>query len=156
MTANADVRLPLPALLTAQRDCTRQLLTTLQAEHQALIGNDVAALEQITRSKSEASDRLAALGHQLESLRADARAATIDALIAAREPSGIAARCWQEIAGLAAQCLQANRDNATLLNAREQQIRSALQLLYPTASAQTYGRGGYAGLQNGSRSLGLA
>ncbi|QHS11064.1 flagella synthesis protein FlgN [Sinimarinibacterium sp. NLF-5-8] len=143
-------------LLQSQLDCTAQLNETLQAEHRALLSNDVSSLEMITRTKAEASDRLAGLGKQIEFLRQQHGGLKLEALTAQLDGSGVASKIWQQTATLAEQCLKANNDNAALLNAREHQIRSALQLIYPAIGTPTYGRSGHDDLQGGSRSFGSA
>lgn len=137
----------------AQLGCAEALTQLLAQERSALLGNDVAALEALTRDKNRHALELERLGQHVERMRA---AAGVDSVRALLERAGIAAGAWQRLAELAAACLQANRDNAALLAARQQQIRSALQLLQPGGTPQIYGRGGAASLDFGARSFGLA
>lgn len=150
MNLNADI----DANLNAQLGCAEALAQLLAQERSALLGSDVATLEILTGDKSRHAAELEHLGHALEQMRIDAGAAGVRELLA-RAATGAAA--WQRLGELAAQCLQANRDNAALLGARRQQIRSALQLLQPAgAQQQVYGRGGAAAIDFGARSFGLA
>lgn len=142
--------------LAAHLDCTRLLQSTLASEREALLANDIDALERLTSTKAAAAERLAELGSALNRLRGEAGAERIDALIERSDPSGRNGQRWRELIALAAQCHDANRANAALLDARSHQIRSALQLLRGSASGQTYARSGSAGPALGSRPLGLA
>jgi flagellar biosynthesis/type III secretory pathway chaperone len=142
--------------LDAQHDCAQQLLGLLGSERNALLANDVAALEDVTASKAQAADRMAGLGHSLERLRSGSAAASVDALIAHAGAEAARER-WNALATLAEQCLQANQANAALLSSRQQQIRAALRVLQPaTNNDQTYGRGGHTGFHDGPRLLGQA
>lgn len=143
--------------LTAHLDCARQLEAALQGEHDALLANDVVALEQITQAKSAASDRLGELGHGLQNLCRESGTASVDALLARADPGGASAGRWSALIELARRCADANRSNAILLETRSNQIRNALRLIRGNAAApEVYGRGGGTGIDAGRRSLGSA
>lgn len=145
--------------LTSHLDCARLLETTLQEEHDALLANDVGALEQITQGKSAASERLDRLEQNLQNLRRESGASSIDALLARADPGGTSAGLWTALIDMARRCSGANRDNAILLEARSHQIRNALQLIRGSvgvAGPEVYGRGGSTGAEFGQRSLGSA
>lgn len=150
MTTRAEI----DANLDAQLACAGTLEALLGRERDALVASDVASLETLTREKDHHADRLRQLGGTLEALRSAAGDASVSALL---ERLGVAADRWQRLGELAARCLQANRDNAALLTARQRQIRSALQLLQPAgARQQVYGRAGTSAFDFGTRSFGAA
>lgn len=155
-TSNPSLRQRIDDNLDAHLDCTRLLLTTLESERAALLANDVVALERLTSTKAAAADRLGELGATLNRLRSESGLRRIDDLLAQCDPSGASGARWTELIALAARCHDANRDNAGLLDARNQQIRSALRLLGRASADQTYGRYGAASSIQGSRPLGLA
>jgi flagellar biosynthesis/type III secretory pathway chaperone len=150
MTTRADI----DANLSAQLACAENLAALLGRERSALLASDVAALETLTRDKDRHATELGRLGTALESMRAMARQPSILSLL---QQLGVSDDTWSRLSELAARCLQANRDNAALLGARQQQIRSALQLLQPAgAQQQVYGRAGAAPIDFGRRSFGAA
>lgn len=156
-TANPTLRLRVADALTQQLNGARQLLETLAAEHQALLASDVGTLEQLTASKAGAAQQLEALGATLLRLRSATGSRDIDELLAGADPSGTTAARWRELIDLAAQCQDANRANAALLEARQTQIRAALRVLSEQAGGNTtYGRGGSAASGFAPRSLGSA
>ncbi|SFF55375.1 FlgN protein [Fontimonas thermophila] len=153
---HADLPQRLADNLAAHLDCTRLLHATLAHEREALLANDVEALERLTCTKTAAAERLAELGYALNRLRRQAGAERIEAWIERADPSGHCACRWRELIALAAQCHDANRANAALLDARSQQIRSALHVVHGSASTPTYARSGSVAAPLGSRPLGLA
>lgn len=119
-------------------------------------GARVVALERLTSTKAAAADRLGELGATLNRRQPESGLRHVDELLTRCDPSGAAGARWTELIALAARCHDANRDNAGLLDARNQQIRSALRLLGRAGADQTYGRYGVANSIQGSRPLGLA
>ncbi|MEQ1439360.1 flagellar protein FlgN [Fontimonas sp. SYSU GA230001] len=153
MTASLSQRLD--EHLHSHLDCARLLEKTLHEEHEALLANDVGALERITQTKSAASERLDALGNTLQRLRGEAGAPSIAALLVQADAGGAAA-LWQQLIDTARRCADANRDNAILLEGRSQQIRNALRMVRGEAATDTYGRSGDTHSGFGPRSLGSA
>ena len=150
MTTRAEI----DANLSAQLACAETLATLLGQERAALVASDVTALEALTRDKDRQASLLGRLGSALESMRATSGEPSVHDLL---QRFGVAGDAWSRLGELAGRCLQANRDNAALLGARQQQIRSALQLLQPGgAQQQVYGRGGGASFDFGTRSFGSA
>lgn len=121
-------------------DSLQILLDLLQQEHAALPGDDVSALERITRSKASAAEHLHALGRDMLALRA-----AVDTV-----PEE-----WAAMQVLAARCQSANATNASLLDVRSRSVRSKLQVLRGNPTPFSYGRCGNAS-DFGSRRLGLA
>ncbi|MES0874116.1 flagellar protein FlgN [Sinimarinibacterium sp. HSW-8] len=156
MTFEQHATAPAPSALCARIEAliagTEALATLLAREREALLGNDVAALETLTRDKHAHAVEIERLSRDIEQQRV---AAGLDGLHALLAASGVEPQAGRRLAELAAHCLAANRDNAALLAARQQQIRSALQLLRPGALT-AYGRGGAQSLSFGSRSFGAA
>lgn len=144
--------------LTSLLDCARLLEAALQEEHDALLANDVVALDKITQAKSAAGERLDQLGGSLQHLRSEAGAANIDALLARADPGGTSAARWRELIEAARRCAGANHDNAILLDTRSHQVRNALRLIRGNAGgSETYGRSGdTSAAAFGPRSLGSA
>jgi len=137
-------------------DCTVVLQSALEDEHRALTANDADTLLRVTQTKAAAAETLRTLGDDLARLRRDAGNLTVDDLIASAPDADTLNPQWQEILERATECHGANRRNAALLDVRQTQVRSALELIFPTQNAQTYGRSGYSGGPVGTRSFGLA
>ncbi len=149
-----NTRADIDANLSAQLACAENLAALLGRERSALLASDVGALEVLTRDKDRHATELGRLGSALESMRAMAHQPSIQSLL---QHFAASRDAWSQLSELASRCLQANRDNAALLGARQQQIRSALQLLQPAgAQQQVYGRGGAAAIDFGRRSFGAA
>lgn len=126
-------------------DSLQLLIDLLQQEHDALQGNDAELLERITQSKSQAATHLNALARELPPV----------ASVTRNEPT-----LWAKLQDLAAQCQQANRSNALLLDARSRSVRGRLDALRsaynPHAQAgAVYGRSGIR-QDLGSRGFGCA
>ncbi len=137
-------------------DCATVLQSTLDEEHRALTANDAETLLRVTQTKAAAAETLRALGDDLIRLRRDGNFASVDAMFAAAPEAAELSQQWNEILELATQSHAANRRNAALLDVRQTQVRAALEVIFPTQSAQTYGRTGYSGGPVGTRSFGQA
>ncbi|MFP5307316.1 MAG: flagella synthesis protein FlgN [Gammaproteobacteria bacterium] len=152
----AALRQRLEDNLASHLDCTRLLACALEDERSALVANDIAALERVTLTKAAASEQLSELGRTLNRLREESSAPRIDDLLARCDPSGAAHTRWHEVIDLAAQCAEANRANAALLDARRNRVRQALRLLGSGGTVQTYGASGEDRSAPQPRTLGLA
>ncbi|WP_162932515.1 flagella synthesis protein FlgN [Solimonas sp. K1W22B-7] len=156
MTANpwAPQPLPLTENLRQQLEHTRQLLTTLDAEKQALLADDADQLEQVTAAKSAAAETLRRLGEPV--LRLRATQGPLNAYFARLPEATRLLADWAELQTLAQRCQRANQDNAMVLEVRHRQVRQTLQNLRGEAPQQTYGRGGYGAVALGGQRLGSA
>jgi flagellar biosynthesis/type III secretory pathway chaperone len=152
---NAQTGQRLKGNLQQHLDCTAVLQSALDEEHRALTANDAESLLQVTQTKAAAAETLRALGDELIRLQRDSSCTSIDALLATADAEGLSPQ-WNEILERATQCHRANRRNAALLDVRQTQVRAALELIFPTQVAQTYGRSGHSGGPVGTRSFGLA
>lgn len=126
-------------------DSLQLLIDLLQQEHEALQVEDAELLERITQSKAQAATHLNALARELPPVASVARS----------EPA-----LWAKLQSLAAQCQQANRNNALLLDLRTRAVRGRLDVLRsaynPNAQQSTvYGRSGLR-QDLGSRRFGFA
>lgn len=152
--ATPEIAQQLQANLQAQRDCAQKLLGLMQEERQALMASDVARLEILTQTKSEAATLLQQLGAALLQLRKAARAPSFDTWFVSLR-NGLPA-LWDELLELAGRCRAANQDNAVLLGTREAQLKQTLRVLRPVGSPELYGRSGYAPLGLSARQFGAA
>ncbi|NGY04399.1 flagella synthesis protein FlgN [Solimonas terrae] len=152
--AHPDIAQQLQANLQAQRDCAKKLLGIMQEERQALMASDVARLETITQSKSEAAGLLQTLGNTLLQLRKAAHAGSLDGWFVSLR-NGLPA-LWDELLELAGKCRAANQDNAVLLGSREAQLKQTLRAFRPAGTPELYGRSGYAPLGLSARQFGAA
>lgn len=152
--ATPEIAQQLQANLQAQRDCAQKLLGLMQEERQALMASDVARLETLTLTKSEAANLLQQLGASLLQLRKSARAPSFDSWFVSLR-NGLPA-LWDELLELAGRCRAANQDNAVLLSTRESQLKQTLRALRPLGSPELYGRSGYAPLSLSARQFGAA
>lgn len=128
--------------LDAHVACMSALLELLGREHQALLGSEAAALEQVSSEKSRAVAQLQKLSLQLSALPGIGGGAALEQAIA--RAGGELLRLWQELMTLAARCQQANITNGALIDARQAQVRWTLRHMLGggTSAARTYGRSG--------------
>lgn len=141
--------------LKHHRDCTLRLQATLLDEQQALTANDADALLKATAAKAAAAERLRALATHLDDLCRESGAESVRQMVK-QQGDGAAHSYWQDLLTLAEDCNTANRRNAALLDARQSQVRAALNILFPAQSPQTYGRAGFSAAPPNSRLLGQA
>lgn len=140
--------------------CAQRLHGALAEEHQALLSKNVDALVRATATKAAAAERLQELGHGLEQIRrgtGQAQAAPdVESLFERIGTGPEVSHAWQTVLELAAECAEANDANAALLDARQTEVRAALNVVGAGSDRQTYGRSGYSGHGFSPRSLGLA
>tara|TARA_R110002110_G_scaffold405241_1_gene624181 strand:- start:15378 stop:15863 length:486 start_codon:yes stop_codon:yes gene_type:complete len=161
MSIEQPMTADLKQLLQNELEALRRLADVLQQEQQALLDNDVPAIEVATREKNDAlaqqadgaarrADALATLGFVAErqTLRSFLeRAADADELLALQGA----------LNDLAAQCHEDNRNNGRLIAQRQQQSQGALKVLRQMdGAAPTYSGSGDAVESGASRLLGKA
>lgn len=135
--------------------CTQALVQTLAQEHEALLGNEPAALEQVSARKNQSVSELQQLAQKLSAIPGARAGAELERSI--RQGGDAVQRRWQALMGLAAQCQQANLANGALLEAKQSQIKWALGHMLGTAPvARTYGPAGISGDIGGRRILARA
>lgn len=136
--------------------CSKVLLNTLDEERIALQSNDLSQLERVSVTKASAAEMLRRLGVELTRLRERSPAKTMAELCARFPDRPNLARDWSELMSLAAQCQRRNQENAALLDARQQQVRTSLRVLRGDPVPGTYARGGAQAMGLAPRTLGSA
>lgn len=143
MSAVADAA-QLSALIEAQIACASELAAVLEAEREALIGNDIEALQAAGTRKAASARQLQALCDRMAAeTGVDTSFAAVEALLAALPGSAPVLERWRAFSAIAADCNAANRANGALIDVREKEVRTILAAMQPEAP-QVYGRnGGY-------------
>lgn len=155
MTASrrpADTRIVL-GIVEQQLTCAASLLKTLEQERQALLGNAMDALEQVSADKLAAANQLQTLSQSLEKINAPP--AQIEQLAQTAGSESLRDQ-WHELLKLAALCQSANLANGALLDERQSQIRRKQNSIASHLPASTYGRGGNSAYSAGRRSIASA
>lgn len=137
----------LSVLIEAQLGCAQELATVLEAEREALLGNDIDALQAAGSRKSAAARQLQALCDRMAAeTGVETSFAAIEALLSRLPGSAPVLERWRTFSALAADCNAANRANGALIDLREKEVRTILAAMQPDAP-QVYGRnGGYGSL----------
>lgn len=137
----------LSALIEAQLGCASELADVLEAERQALLGNNIEALQAAGTRKAASARQLQALCDRMAAeTGVDTSFAAVEALLATMPGSAPVLERWREFSAIAADCNAANRANGALIDLREKEVRSILAAMQPDAP-QVYGRnGGYGSL----------
>jgi len=137
---NADSE-RLSIVLREQIRCAEAMLETLASESRALADGNHEALGIATEAKAKLVDAL----ERLESERRD---------LASGDGATNAAE-WQRLRELIARCKEQNHRNGTLLHARAENVRVALNALRGS-EPELYGASGRAPGRTGARPLGTA
>lgn len=131
----------LSSLLGEQIRCAEAMLETLASESQALADGNHEALRLATETKAKLVDAL----ERLETERQDL----------VQRGDAIGAAEWQRLRELVARCKERNHRNGTLLHARAENVRVALNALRGS-EPELYGASGRAPGGTGARPLGTA
>ncbi len=131
----------LSTILGEQIRCAEAMLEALAGESRALTDGDHDALKLATDAKAKLVDAL----ERLERERRD--------LVLGDGAAGAAD--WQRLRQLVALCKERNHRNGTLLHARAENVRIALNALRGS-EPELYGASGRAGGHAGARPLGTA
>jgi len=131
------------AVLSEQVRCAEALLEALEREHKALVGGSPDDVANTSNAKAE-------LVEALEALEAQRRA-----LATAGADSQLDSAEWQRLRDLIADCKQRNQRNGTLLKARADNVRVALNALRGP-EPELYGPRGRRAGRNDARPLGTA
>ena len=145
--AQAVAELGMDRLLDRQLEALARVLELLGDEHDALLRRDVAGLELVTGSKTEALAR----ADELERGRLAMAPMLSDMERYAQHPA-IGAR-WDRLLDLTRQCRERNDANGRLIRRQQARVESALGLLRGDAAEgdrDVYGPDG--GQRRGSRS----
>jgi flagellar biosynthesis/type III secretory pathway chaperone len=157
MNAYPESLRPLAEVVEALIAHTSALIEQLAEEHAALLERDTERLSRVVQAKGAAARGLQALEARLQAVVGPGGIPPSYETHIARVPNGgtsLAAR-WLELGRLARLASDANRENGVLLDARERQVRGALNALQPDAPT-VYGRGGYGRPSFGGRVHGSA
>lgn len=141
-------------VIEQQITCANRLLSTLDQERQALLGNSMTALEQASADKLAAATTLQTLNGSL--LKLNAGPQQIEGILKTADAADPIRERWQQLLELAARCQKANLGNGALLDERQSQLRRSLRSLPASAGNPLYGRSGGAGFTPGSRHLASA
>jgi len=151
----------LAALLEAELACLRQLEAVLAGEHEALLAADAPAIERATAAKNGALGEQAQCGLQRQQylqetgFEADSRGLD-DCIGSCAEPTRLL-ELRDGLNALLQQCHEANRLNGRLIGHRQQQTRSALNVLRRSEQGpSTYTDAGDAVNSGSNRLLGKA
>lgn len=157
MNANrpTDVNL-LSQTIEQQLHCAETLVTTLEQERQALLSNQMEALEQVSAAKYQAATQLQSLSATLQRVHNDSKGIENAIRQCAQAQSVTLMSRWNELKRVAAQCQKSNLSNGALLEERQSQMRWAQRALNGGQVASTYGRSGSENLQFGGRRLASA
>jgi flagella synthesis protein FlgN len=162
-TGSAPDRAAFHRSLQAELAALQEFCRILQAEQDALLRSDVAAVVQLSEAKSDLVERLAALA-AVRAAYLDEQDFTADRLGMAqwlvaqggREHEAIS-RQWQRLLELAAQAQALNQSNGALIGMRLSHNRAALATLHAAAQRHTlYRPDGQADLGASTRELGRA
>lgn len=137
---NADAQ-RLSTLLGEQIRCAEAMLETLANENRALADGNHDALGLATEAKAKLVDALERLERERQNLVQNGGATD--------------AAEWQRLRELIARCKEQNHRNGTLLNARAENVRTALKALRGS-EPELYGASGRAPGRTGARPLGTA
>jgi flagellar biosynthesis/type III secretory pathway chaperone len=138
MTADTE---RLTTLLREQMRCAEAMLDTLAVESRALADGNHEGLGHATEAKAKLVDALERLESERRELAPDDGATHVEE--------------WQRLRELIARCKEQNHRNGTLLNARAENVRSALKALRGS-EPELYGASGRAPGRTGARPLGTA
>lgn len=123
----------LDELLVQQRELAAQMLAVLESESAAILGDDVAKLENINKQKQQCISGLTAMEAQWPApLRAD------NALDWVARQNDAIKTSWEELVGVLRKCRRQNDANGLLIAQRQQVVSARLQ----GGGGQTYGSGG--------------
>ena len=148
-------------LLQEDLNCLKRLLQILEQEQQALLSSDAPAIEALSLEKQQA------LAQQAQATQArlvhaqqqagDASEAGLHQLIQQAADKDSLSSQLSEITSLAQQCQAQNRANGRLINQKQEQAQSVLNILRQsdTNTATYYGQGDTA-RSSQTRSLGKA
>jgi len=119
----------------------QSLLQTLAREREALDSKDPAALEQIAAEKNRLVNALQTLSRQLHALPGGRPGAELESSI--RHGGSALQQRWQQLLELTERCQRDNLANGALIDARQAQVKWALDhMLGIGNAAPTYGRAG--------------
>jgi len=154
-------RHPLETTLTQEVECTQQLLACLEAECNALVKRDLAALEATTQRKLDCSRQLEQLesrrGALIESLGFENSPATLARCFNSLPCAARLSRLWQQILENTEACQTLNLTNGGILESGRQHVEQALGILRgQTGSPAVYAQDGEARATMGQCELGKA
>lgn len=159
MAPSASVDTLLLAGLQAETRALQEFKATLQAEQNALIGGDVAALTALSPSKLQQVENLNRLAaERLEHIAALGLSADRKGMEQWAAAAGTAAdAAWRAMLAAAGAAHQANQMNGTLIQTRLQHNQQALTVLLAAANkANLYGPDGQPqGAAPGGQSRGI-
>jgi flagella synthesis protein FlgN len=130
----------LSTILSEQIRCAEAMLETLESESRALADGDHEALARAIDAKAKLVDALERLELERQNLARHHDATGVE---------------WQRLRELIARCKEYNHRNGTLLHARAENVRVALQALRGS-EPELYGASGRAPGATGARPLGIA
>lgn len=147
------------AVLTAlqqELETAQQLVLILENEGQALVANQIEAIEQATQVKSQLA--VAMTTHRRERLQAlqDAGFAASDTsmpLWLAQQTNTTSSTSWQNLLHLMAKVQETNRHNGLVLQALFVQNQAALSALRVHKKSDVYGPNGYKTTTSSFRSI---
>ena len=133
------------AQLHAETQAFSQFFNTLQAEQQALVGNDVNALTALSQTKQKQVETLNHLAEermrQLAALGLHSDETGMEQWLAAAGNPG--QKAWQELLAIAREAYHCNQVNGTLIQKNMQHHQKALSVLMTAANqVSLYGADG--------------
>ena len=148
-------------LLQEELNCLKRLLQILEQEQQALLSSDAPAIEALSLEKQQA------LAQQAQATQArlvhaqqqtgDASEAGLHQLIQQAADKDSLSSQLSEITSLAQQCQAQNRANGRLINQKQEQAQSVLNILRQSdTNTATYSGQGDTARSSQTRSLGKA
>jgi len=162
-TGSAPDRAAFVGSLQAELATLQEFCRTLQAEQDALLRSDVAAVVKLSEAKSDLVERLAALAAvraaylDAQQLTADRRGMAQWLLAQAGSDHETISHQWQRLLEMAAQAQALNQSNGALIGMRLSHNRAALTTLHAAAQRHTlYRPDGQADLGAITRELGRA
>jgi flagellar biosynthesis/type III secretory pathway chaperone len=148
----------LAELLTRELTCLQQLEQVLEQEHQALLGQDLEAVEQATAAKNQALQIQSSITqNRQQSAMQVLGNSSLDSLSQWAAANPDRSELTTKLIKLARHCQQLNLRNGRLIAQRQQQAQGALKVLrQEETDGATYSGQGKAQPQGSNRSLGRA
>lgn len=151
----------LASLLDREIECLEMLLAILKQEHDALVNADIEAIERatITKNQTLATQSEAIQDRQNMTMQASFSGTTngLLQLIPTCENQEELSTAFSRLSSLTQQCQTSNRANGRLIKKKQEQARSALDVIRQTDhDTPTYSGQGKTTSNQGSRSLGKA
>lgn len=149
------------SILESEATSLEALHTILLEEHEGLLGPDIAAIERLTQSKSQALDAQTDITRQRQQLVAQytdqTNPAPLQTLTATLGQPETLLKQIARLEAMAQECERLNRTNGRLILQRHQQTQGALQVLRQTGeTTDTYSGRGKTQAAGASRTLGKA